>query len=391
MARLRWPLAFLLFLTLAACEREPEEAVPEEPSVWQPADYDELPGWEEDDHAAALFALRRSCSKLQRRPVERPMGQDPRAGLVADWLAACSALPDSGATPAEARAYFEDWFLPIALHAPEGPEGLFTGYYEAELEGAFARDEDHPVPIYGRPDDLVEIRLTDFDEALPRKTLVGRVEDGRLTPYFERAEIESGAIDDQEVELLWAKDAVDVFFLQVQGSGQVVLPDGDRVRVGFAASNGLPFYAIGRALIEEGVIDRKSVSMQSIRSWLRDNPVEAKQLMHRNRRFIFFRIVEGDGPIGAQGVALTPGRSLAVDPAFVPLGAPLWLETTYPAEDRPLHRVMVAQDTGSAIKGVVRGDFFWGSGEEALAYAGRMKQSGRIWLLLPRALVQALG
>ncbi len=319
------------------------------------------------------------------------MGQDPRAGVVADWLAACRAIPDAGATPAEARAYFEDWFLPVALVAPEAAEGLFTGYYEAELEGALVPETDYQVPIYGRPSDLVEVRLSEFDEALPRKTVVGRVIDGRLKPYFARADIESGAIDDQQVELLWAKDLVDVFFLQVQGSGQVILPDGNRIRIGFAASNGLPFYAIGRALIDEGVIDRKSVSMQSIRSWLRENPVQAKELMHRNRRFIFFRILEGDGPVGAQGVALTPGRSLAVDPAYVPLGVPLWLETTYPAEDRPLRRVMVAQDTGSAIKGVVRGDFFWGSGDEALAYAGRMKQSGRVWLLLPRALVQALG
>ena len=391
MAGLRWSLPLFLALALAACERTPEEGVPDRPvSAWQPVEYAALEGWAEDDHAAALPALRRSCARLERRPADRPMGQDARAGTVADWLPACRALPEEGAPAELARAYFEGWFQPVALEHAEGPEGLITGYYESELEGAFTRDETYAVPIYGRPADLVEVRLGDFDDALPRRTVIGRVEDGRLKPYYERAEIESGAIDGASPVVIWAKDIVDVFFLQVQGSGQVVLPDGDRVRIGFAGSNGLPFYAIGRALIDEGIIDRKTVSMQSIRDWLRNNPAEAKALMHRNKRFIFFRLIEGEGPIGAQGVALTPGRSLAVDPAFVALGTPLWLATSYPAEERPLNRLMVAQDTGSAIKGVVRGDFFWGSGEAALHYAGRMKQTGRFWLLLPRSLVQAL-
>ena len=391
MAGLRWSLPLFLALALAACERTPEEGVPDRPvAAWQPADYAALEGWAEDDHAAALPALRRSCARLERRPADRPMGQDARAGTVADWLPACRALPEEGAPAELARAYFEGWFQPVALEHAEGPEGLITGYYESELEGAFARDETYAAPIYGRPADLVEVRLGDFDDALPRRTVIGRVEEGRLKPYYERAEIEAGAIDGASPVVIWAKDIVDVFFLQVQGSGQVVLPDGDRVRIGFAGSNGLPFYAIGRALIDEGIIDRKTVSMQSIRDWLRANPAEAKALMHRNKRFIFFRLIEGEGPIGAQGVALTPGRSLAVDPAFVALGTPLWLATSYPAEERPLNRLMVAQDTGSAIKGVVRGDFFWGSGEAALHYAGRMKQPGRFWLLLPRSLVQAL-
>ena len=391
MAGLRWSIPLFLALFLAACERAPEDGVPDRPvSVWQPVDYASLEGWAEDDHAAVLTALRRSCDRLERRPADRPMGQDARAGTVADWLPACRALPDEGAPAELARAYFEGWFQPVALESAEGPEGLITGYYESELEGAFARDETYDVPIYGRPADLVEVRLGDFDDALPRRTVIGRVEDGRLKPYHARAEIEAGAIDGQAPVVIWAKDIVDVFFLQVQGSGQVVLPDGGRVRIGFAGSNGLPFYAIGRALIDEGIIDRRTVSMQSIRDWLRDNPAEAQALMHRNERFIFFRRIEGDGPIGAQGVALTPERSLAVDPAFVSLGAPLWLATTYPAEERSLNRLMVAQDTGSAIKGVVRGDFFWGSGEAALHYAGRMKQPGRFWLLLPRSLVQGL-
>jgi len=166
------------------------------------------------------------------------------------------------------------------------------------------------------------------------------------------------------------------------------LPDGRALRVGFAGSNGRPFYAIGRALIDEGVVSRERASMQAIRDWMRANPARANEIMHRNERFIFFRLIEGEGPIGAQGVPLTPARSLAVDPAFLPLGVPLWLDTTWPASEKPLRRLMVAQDTGSAIKGPVRGDFFWGSGEPALEQAGRMKQTGRYWLLLPKPVAE---
>lgn len=382
--------AATLALILASCESPKEE--PPRGLKLQPASFSDLPGWQEDDVARALPALRRSCGRLLTQPDERPLGPEGLAGSVAEWRAPCenlANLPEDD--DAALRSFLEDAFQPLAVSDGEDTQGLFTGYYEAELNGSLERKPGYEVPLFERPTDLVEVDLRDFRADLPPERLVGHVDNGRLKPYPERAAIENGHLAGQEAELLWVSDPVDAFFLHVQGSGVVQLDNGRRLRVGFAGSNGRPFYAIGRALIEEGIIERERSSMQAIRDWLRANPDRAEALMHRNERFIFFRAIDGEGPIGAQGVALTPGRSLAVDPEELPLGAPLWLETTWPASDQPLQRLMVAQDTGSAIKGVVRGDFFWGSGEAALEQAGRMRQQGRYWLLLPRSVAERYG
>ncbi len=248
--------------------------------------------------------------------------------------------------------------------------------------------DGYDVPLYRRPPDLVTAKLGRFRADLVGLSVVGRVEDGALGPYPDRVEIEDGALAGQGLEFLWVDDPVDAFFLQVQGSGRVLLPDGSTLRVAFAASNGRTFYAIGRALIEDDKIPRDQVSMQSIRDWLRANPETARAYMRRNPRYIFFRTIEGDGPVGAQGVALTAGRSLAVDPHHLALGLPLWLDTTLPGGAGPLRRLMVTQDTGGAIKGPVRGDFYWGSGEAALAQAGRMKERGVYYILLPRSVAK---
>lgn len=389
-------LLFALFL--ASCESPKKES--EEPSDeeqvelgglrLQAAAFEELPGWEDDSLEEALPALQRSCRRLLTQPDERALGPDGLAGTVGDWRAPCTHLEaTSSSDPEQLRQLFQSEFTPLAVLDGEEPQGLFTGYYEAELQGSLTRKPGYEVPLYGKPGDLVEVDLQEFRADLPPERLVGRVEGGRLQPYPARAAIENGHLQGRNEEVLWVSDPVDAFFLHVQGSGVVRLDEGGEVRVGFAGSNGRPFYAIGRALIDEGIIERDKSSMQAIRDWLRANPERAQELMHRNERFIFFRLLDGPGPIGAQGVPLTPGRSLAVDPAHLPLGVPLWLETTWPATERPLQRLMVAQDTGSAIKGVVRGDFFWGSGESALEQAGRMRQQGRYWLLLPRAVAEA--
>jgi membrane-bound lytic murein transglycosylase A len=311
------------------------------------------------------------------------------AGTVADWRAPCAVL--QGAAPGDdgaLRALLEQHFRPFAVSNAGERDGLFTGYYEAELKAADGPAAPGATPLYRVPDDLVTVDLALFRADLRGEKLVGRVEQGRLVPYLTRKEIDAGALAGRGLELAWAADPVDAFFLQVQGSGRVLFPGGRVQRVGFAGSNGHPFYAIGRALIEEGIVSRQDSSMQSIRDWLRANPEKAAGIMQRNARYIFFRPIEGEGPIGAQGVPLTPGRSLAVDSTLLPLGVPLWLDTTWPATDRPLQRLMVAQDVGSAIKGAVRGDFFWGTGEPALEQAGRMKQTGRYFLLLPKAVAE---
>lgn len=393
---------FLLTVLLAACAPEKPPPSSEPKLVLEPARFQDLPGWSEDQLAEALPALVKSCDRLTRQSADRAVGPDGLAGTVADWQAPCAAaaaLPDGD--DAAARAFFTDGFTPFAVRRSdaegETDQGLFTGYYEPELVGARAPDGAFATPLYRRPADLVTVDLGEFRADWKGETIVGRVAHGKLRRYPDRAEIDAGALDGQDAELLWVADPVDAFFLQIQGSGRVRLVDGGLMRVGFAASNGHPFHGIARDLIDSGVLPKDDASMQAVRDWLRANPDQAAALMQKNPRYIFFREIEGadalaEGPVGAQGATLTPMRSLAVDAKFLPLGAPLWLDTTWPAgtadAGRPLRRLMIAQDTGGAIKGPIRGDFFWGTGEAALARAGGMKQKGRYYLLLPKSVAE---
>ena len=357
--------------------------------VLTPVAFADIPGWSDDPVEQALPALKRSCAPIMRRAATAAVGPGQLAGTAADWQPACAAvLAHDEGDPAGFRALLEARFVPFRAESRSDKPGLFTGYYEAGLKGARAPDETYRWPLYGLPDDQVRIDLADFAGTAEKGRLVGRIADGTIVPYFTRAEIDRGALDGRGLEVLWVDDRIDAFFLHIQGSGRVEMSDGGAVRVGYAGSNGHKFFPIGRALLDEGLIPRDKASMQGIREWLGANPAEAEAMMQRNKRYIFFREIDGEGPLGAQGVALTAGRSLAVDPAFMPYGAPIWLDTTWPASDRPLRRLLVTQDTGSAIKGPVRGDFFWGAGEEAAAQAGRMKQEGRYFLFLPKALAQ---
>ncbi len=391
-----WALTLFAALWLAACERKPAEAPPEalpDRLTLTAVGFAALPGWSEDSLADALPALLRSCGRLAGVPDDRELGPQgpagPVAGTVADWRVACAALESlSSGNDAALRASLERHFAPLAVGNNELTTGVFTGYYEAELRGALEPDERHGWPLYAKPFDLVTADLGNFRADLEGVQLSGRVENGRLVPYRDRAEIDDGALAEQGLELIWIDDPVDAFFLHVQGSGRVILSDGQVIRVGFAATNGLPFTAIGQVLLDDGKVAPGQASVQGIRDWLRANPEQAHEVMRRNRRFTFFRFIQGEGPIGGHGVPLTPGRSLAVDPAYLPLGAPIWLDTSWPGDNAPLRRLMVAQDIGGAIKGPVRGDFFWGYGEEALHYAGRMKQMGRYFLLLPKAVAR---
>ncbi len=353
--------------------------------------FSELPGWQDDQVIEAFPALSKSCQRYGRWPDDKGVGPDALAGTAADWKIVCNSLTEfmeQAENHKDFGIWLEENFVPFQVKNNDNQEGLFTGYYEAELKGSFTQDETYKYPLYDVPKDLISVRLSDFDEKLKGTTLVGKLKGNRLVPYHERTDIESGVLNDQELEVIWSDDPVDVFFLHVQGSGRVMLPDGEVIRVGYAGNNGHKFYAIGRALIDEEIIPRDKVSMQAIRTWLRENPDRANEIMQRNKRFIFFREIKGEGPIGAMGVALTARRSLAVDHRHMPLGVPLWLDTTWPGTDKPLQRLMVAQDTGSAIRGPVRGDFFWGPGEPALAQAGKMKQKGHYYLLLPKAVAQ---
>jgi membrane-bound lytic murein transglycosylase A len=399
----RGRLTVLLFGLLAACAPSapvpppsappalpPAAAPPPPPPVvplaLQPTTFAALPGWADDGHADALPALKRSCVKLKTGAERPPFGSGTPFGGSADWQRLCAEAQTLPAEDGAVRRFFEARFTPYRATAAGGDGGLFTGYYEPLLQGQHTRGGRYQVPLYRLPDDTVSIDLGQFKPDWKGQQLVGRLDGQRLVPLPTRAEIDHGAYAGRGLELVWVDDAVDAFFLQVQGSGRIRLPDGRVVRLGYAGKNGHPYTAIGAELVRRGELSKDAVSLQTIRDWLRRHPAEAEAVMALNASYVFFREVDGDGPIGSQGVALTPGRSLAVDPAYVPLGVPLWLDTTQPlATAAPLRRLVVAQDTGGAIKGPVRGDLFWGAGAEAEAAAGRMKQPGRYFLLLPRS------
>lgn len=376
-----WPSLALAAL-LSACAVEP----PLPQLALAPATFGDLPGWTSDRHGEALSALQKSCARLLTLPGDRAVGPGAWAGTAADWRAACNdAVQMDAADNDGARAFFERHFVPFAASDNGASAGLFTGYYEPELRGARAPGGRYAVPIYGRPADLVMVDLGLFRAELRGQRIVGRVEGGALRPYPTRAEIESGALKGRTSEIVWVDDPVDAFFLHIQGSGRIAFEDGAVLRVGFAAQNGHPYVAIGRELIERGVMSREQVSMQAIRAWLRDNPDQMSAVMNKNPSYVFFRTLDGDGPIGSEGVVLTPGRSLAVDRAFVAMAVPVWLDADDPLDaNARLRRLMVAQDTGGAIRGPVRGDVFWGHGADAAERAGRMRSNGRYWLLVPR-------
>jgi membrane-bound lytic murein transglycosylase A len=319
----------------------------------------------------------------------------PEAGRAGDWRAVCE---EAARLPAHdeprARGFFTERFRPFRAANNSDPEGLFTGYYEIELRGSRTRSTRYSVPIYGLPKDLVTADLKEFDPSLSGKIIIGRVVGSKFHPYPDRAAIESAGLGKNAPVLAWAHDAVDVFFLHIQGSGLIRMDSGESVRVGYAAKNGKPYRAIGRVLVDRGAMAKEDVSMQSIRAWLAAHPSEADAVMATNPSYVFFRElprgaggVTRDGPDGAMGVTLTAGRSLAVDRRFMPLGAPVWLSAQNP--DRPevrTQRLLVAQDTGGAITGPVRGDVFWGTGHAAAERSGRMRERGSYYLLLPRTI-----
>jgi len=336
------------------------------------ASWNELPEWRAEDPAQAWQAFLTSCRAF---------------GNQGAWREVCAAAAGIGNPDRDAaRRFFETHFTPFRVaRADGGDEGLITGYYEPLLRGSRSASARYRFPVYGVPDDLLVIDLAETYPELKGLRLRGRLEGRRVVPYYDRAQIGQGRAALSGREIAWVDDAIELFFLQVQGSGRVVLESGETLRVGYADHNGFPYRSIGRYLADRGDLPLEKASMQGIQAWARANPDRLTELLNVNARYVFFReLPEGlPGPIGSLGVPLTARRSLAVDPEFVPLGAPVYISTTWPLSSRPLHQLMLAQDTGSAIRGAVRADFFWGNGEEAAREAGRMKQPLRMWVLLP--------
>jgi membrane-bound lytic murein transglycosylase A len=353
-----------------ACPGVPPVQPPAKP--FEEARWEDVKGWGGDNLVEAYGAFLESCNALAKQPAWRAVCRDGRA----------LGSAGNGAL----RAFFESRFTPwAAVNADGSREGLVTGYYEPLLKGSRERRRPHVHPLYGVPDDLLAVDLGDLYPELKNLRLRGRLEGRKVVPYWSRGEL---ALQEGQLAakaFLWTDDPIELFFMQVQGSGRVELPDGSRVRVGYAEQNGHPYQSIGRWLVERGELQLEQASMQGIKSWARANPKRLNELLNANPSFVFFRELpdNGGGPPGALGVPLTAARSIAVDPRSIPLGAPVFLSSTWPGSDKPLQRMVMAQDTGGAIKGVVRADFFWGFGAEAGAQAGRMRQKGEMWVLMP--------
>lgn len=353
--------SLLALFFLYGCRTEPPKSF-----ELKRVSFSSISGWASDDFAAALPAMLKTC--------EKP---------AADWTDFCSGLKRLKDRPSsQVRRYLEASLIPYQVYTYGSVQGTFTGYYEASLKGSFTKCSENKIPLYGVPEDLVRIDTKTFCAPGGDKGVVmGRIENGKLVPYLKRSEISEDKM--KAPVLLWVNDEVDAFILHIQGSGRVETEKGT-VHVGYAGNNGHAFLGIGSIMSKEGLLEPGKTSMPHIRAWLKKNPEKARELMAQNPRYIFFRILpEADGPMGAAGVSLTPQRSLAVDPRFIPLGTPLFLSTSDP-DGQPIERLVVAQDIGSAIKGAVRGDFFWGYGEEAFQKAGRMKSSGSYFLLWPK-------
>ncbi len=404
----------------------------------QPAAWSDLPDWAADDPLPAFEAFRASCATLAKRPLWRAScesalqadigagpsqadappvgGSEPvlrarGANKVGAGPSQADAPPvtasgdfmggsepvlrargankvGAGKTASEAvRAWFEGQFQPWALTQPDGDRtGLVTGYYEPVIRGSRGRKAPFLTPVFAPPADLIVVELDSLYPELKHMRLRGRIEGRKLVPYHDRADWAVQEKQRADAALLWVDDPLDFFFLQIQGSGQVVLDDGSRVRIGYADQNGHPYRSIGRWLIDQNELRSHEASMQGIKAWATAHPRRLHELLNVNPSMVFFRELPatGSGPPGALGVPLTPERSIAVDPRHVPLGAPVWLATTQPNSDQVLNRLMLAQDTGGAIRGPVRADFYWGSGASAGSQAGRMKQRGMMWVLLPR-------
>lgn len=355
------------------------------------AEFDQLSGWADDDHAAAFSTFYRSCKKIVAVSDARIAKGQPSGDELTPLLDVCKralVLPESLEISA-AKTFFEDNFTPRPVEQNSG-RAYLTGYFEPELPGSREQSERFSIPVLAKPDDLVPLVEDTHRAAHNHELTYGRKSKDGIVAYDDRKAIEAGALSGRGLEIVFLADRFDTYIMHVQGSGRVVLPDGSTVRLAYAAKNGHPYTSIGRILIERGEIDKDAMSLDALEAWVRSNPDAAKELMWENRSYIFFRELEGWdpglGPPGGQGVALTPGRSLAVDASIHNLGTPIWVEV--PAFKDPagseFRRLMVAQDVGSAIKGAGRGDIFWGSGVSAGNIAGKTRHPGRFWTLVPR-------
>ena len=360
------PIFLLCTLLASACTTRT-------PGIGEPVEWSSLENWSADNQSAAWDGFLKSCEKL---------GQEP-------WQGVCVLAKSRGdLSDAAIREFFEANFDVRPVYAEGGEtQGLITGYYEPLLQGSWHQSEEFRYPLYGVPEDLLTIDLGRIYPQLKNLRLRGKLVGNKVVPYYDRARLDNDQDLLKGTEILWVNSLVDQFFLHVQGSGLVQLTDGSTVGVGYAGQNGHPYQSIGRVLIGMGELEREDVTLFTIKDWLRSNPTRINEVLSKNPSYIFFELrdTQDEGPVGSLNVTLTPERSIAIDRKVIPLGAPVWLQTTLPnTQKSPLNRLMLAQDTGGAIKGHVRADVFWGRGTEAEKMAGLMKQQGELFVLLPK-------
>jgi len=360
-------------------------------SQYAPVAWADIAGWSEDDHLQAYKAFRLSCKPIS---AQRTPPADPKAlgiSLRDPCRAARAADISDGA---RAKAFFEENFLPLRISRIGEDDGFVTGYYEPVIDGSRTQTDVYTVPVYRRPSNLFVRGFKQDAPSLPNKGQVFRkIGRRKLVPYYDRAEIEDGAIAGRGLEICWLKNQTDLLFAQIQGSARVRLEDGSTVRINYDAHNGYPYTAVGRVLIDRGIIPKEQMSMQKIREWMEQNPDGANELRRQNRSYVFFREVplsEKDEAVGAQGVPLTPGRSIAVDSALHVYGTPFFIGGELPIESAqsktPFRRLMIAQDTGSAITGPARADLYFGAGADAGKVSGRLRHNMRFVILVPKSL-----
>lgn len=364
---------------LSACKTTGRPPVAE--SVrYEPVPWAAIEGWKTDAVQEAWSAFLQSCNAI---------------GSRSEWRSVCEqARATPAGTAEEVRRFFEAGFSAYRITLIRGPReksttGLITGYYEPLLRGARAPSPQFNVPLYAPPDDLLTVELSEVFPELKGKRVRGRLEGKKIVPYPDRDELPKHAALKGK-ELVWVDSAVDAFFLEIQGSGRVQLSSGETIRLAYSDQNGHPYRAIGRYLVDLGELTVEEATAPGIRAWLAQHPERVQEVLNANPSAVFFRaesIVDpAQGPKGSLQVPLTPGRSIAIDPSMIPLGAPMFLATTYPESERPLQRLVLAQDTGGAIRGAIRADLFWGFGAAAGDAAGRMRQQGSLWLLLPKGM-----
>ena len=370
--------------------------------------FSSLIGWNEDNHLKAIEVFKFSCEKIINLDPKHIMGgklqRDDKisyGGLAEDWYSVCNKLIVSEIFKKnEEKNFFEKWFTPYKITKTingsklfTGEDlGLFTGYYEPIFQGNYTKTDIYNVPLYSYPSSYQKINLGQFKSSLKGEVITLKVIKNKIYPSDTRQEINEGKLSNKVKVIYWLKSDIDAFFLHIQGSGIIELPDGKKDRVSYAGSNGHNYYPIGKYLIENGIVKRENLSMDIIRSWLKKNNDKKKLLFEKNKRYIFFKKLNLNHAVGAQNTKLVKGRSLAIDTSWIPMGIPVWLEIIKSGNKNnnisDIKKLMITQDTGKAIKGIIRGDYYWGSGPDAGIMAGSMNNLGRYYVLLPKTLLK---